>query len=143
MRSFTMALIGLAAALPAGAATVPAHADSGGFFDNAQHFFNNWGDHNEPYRYEHHRREENAQHYGWNEHNRHGENGRAYPGNNHEHEHWHNGEQQSGYRGDHDWNAHRRWEHHYGSGPETRYGYNGENNGYERSGYGVNRRDSR
>ena len=96
MRSFTMALLGLAVALPVGIATVPAHADSGEYGNHAQRSFDHWGYQSTPFGYTHEHRDENAQRYGRNENDRYGQNehdqyGRnehAYRGYNHEHDHW-------------------------------------------------------
>ena len=137
MRSFTMALLGLAVALPVGIATVPAHADLGDYSNHTQRSSDNWGRQNQPFGYTHNRRDENAQRYGWNEHNRYGENegenGRGSRGYNHEH--WRGGEQQFGYNGEHGWNHHQQWGHRDGS--ESHYGYNSENRAYQGGGYGT------
>lgn len=45
MRSFTMALVGLAVAIPVGLAITPAHADDQGSYNQTQHFDSARGDH--------------------------------------------------------------------------------------------------
>lgn len=129
MRSFTAALLGLAIAMPVGVATVPAHADQNdnGFFNLAQSFFDQSGNHNDRdnYRGDHNdnwrRSGENdrAQRYGWNEHGRYDRGARGYdqgrrPGeqygyNNGDEHHWdsgvrnerHYGDRSDSWRGDH------------------------------------------